>query len=424
MEKKLLRNPLLLSFFAFILFTGCELFESITQDEIELTPDRVSTLQTKIDSTLIADKIPGAVIVVRLANGEEFQYGAGYANLETRRRMDVNDRFRIGSITKTFIATVTLQLIDEGRLGLNQTVSQHLPNVQLRMANQITVRDLLRHTSGIPNYTGDIEFLLNMFYNPESYLSDNQIIAFAERNPRYFDPSATDLQGNLRWGYSNTNYTLLGMLIQKVTGNTVEHEIHERIIVPVGMNKTYYATSTFAPDDLVRGYMDIQTSDYAGSGIPGDGQPYYDITNLHPLYAGAAGAMISTAPDLVNYADAFITGKFYSSTILQERNNYVTSQFASAVGNYGLGIAKVGDEWIGHKGGISGYELSMYRKEGVATVIVLSNKSPNGRKANGELLPDAGPALFNTVVGYLFMEPYTYAKPILDVSYENFIYRP
>ncbi|MCH8495408.1 MAG: beta-lactamase family protein [Balneolales bacterium] len=414
MNKYIVRNTLLLSTLFLVFFAGCDLYTKTTEAEIELTPDRVATLQTKIDSTLNADKVPGAAIMVRLVNGEVFQYGAGYANLETRRSMKINDRFRIGSITKTFVATVILQLVDEGRLELSQTVSQLLPDVELRMADQINVRDLLRHTSGIPNYTGDVEFLLNMFQNPDSYLSEKQLIAFAERHPRYFDPSSTDSQGDLRWGYSNTNYILLGMVIQKITGNTVEQEIHNRIIVPLGMKNTYYATSMYTPDDLVRGYMDIQTSDYAGSGIPGDGQPFYDITNLHPLYAGAAGAMVSSAPDLLEYAEAFITGKFYSNNILQERNNYVTSQFASAVGNYGLGIAKVGDEWIGHKGGISGYELSMYRKEGVATVIVLSNKSPNGRDPSGALLPDAGPALFNTVVGYLFMEPYTYAKPILD----------
>jgi D-alanyl-D-alanine carboxypeptidase len=414
MNIKLLKNPLLLSVLVVVLFTGCELFQNTTDSQIELTPDRVAALQTKIDSTLQADKIPGAAVVVRLANGEEFQYGAGYANLETRRPVQASDRFRIGSITKTFIATVILQLVDEGRLNLNQTVAQLLPTVELRMSDRITVRDLLRHTSGIPNYTGDIGFLLTMFHNADSYPSERAIIAFAERNPRQFDPSATDAQGNLRWGYSNTNYTLLGMIIQRVSGNTIEHEIHERIVVPLGMHKTYFATSMYTPADLVRGYMDLQTSDYAGSGIPGDGQPYYDITELHPLYAGAAGAMISSATDLVNYAEALIKGSFYSATILQERNKFVTSQFASAVGNYGLGIAMVGDKWVGHKGGLSGYELSMYQKEGLATVVVLSNKSPNGRNSSGRHLPDAGPALFNTIVGYLFDEPYTYAKPIVD----------
>jgi D-alanyl-D-alanine carboxypeptidase len=405
---------LLAVFTVSLLLSGCDLFKDTTVEEIVLSDEKVSTLQAKIDSTLHADKIPGAAVVVRLANGEEFRYGAGYANLETRQPMDVNNRFRIGSITKTFIATVVLQLADEGRLNLDTPISSLLPDVQLRMANQIKVRDLLRHTSGIPNYTSDIGFLLQMFHNPASYPSEHEIIKFAEEHPRYFDPASLNASGSLNWGYSNTNYTLLGMLIQSVTGNSIEEEIHERIVVPIGMKKTYFATSTYVPSDLVRGYMDLQTSDYAGSGIPGDGQPYYDITDLHPLYAGGAGAMISSAPDLVDYADALMTGKFYSASMLQQRNEYVTSQFASAVGNYGLGIAKVGDNWVGHKGGLSGYELSMYRKEDVATVIVLSNKSPNGRKANGDYLPQAGPALFNTIVGYLFDEPYTYAKPVID----------
>ncbi len=414
MNIKFHKNPLLLSVLVLVLTTGCGLFDSTTDNEIELTPDRVVILEGKIDSTLQANKIPGAAIVVRLANGEEFQYGAGYANLETRRPVEVSDRFRIGSITKTFIATVVLQLVDEGRLNLNQNVAQLLPTVELRMSDRITVRDLLRHTSGIPNYTGDIGFLLTMFNNPDSYPSERAIIAVAERIPRRFDPSETNAEGNLRWGYSNTNYILLGMIIQRVTGNTIEHEINERIAVPLGMHKTYFATSTYTSDDLVRGYMDLQTSDYAGSGIPGDGQPYYDITELHPLYAGAAGAMISSATDLVNYAEALIKGSFYRAPLLEERDNFVTSQFASAVGNYGLGIAMVGDKWVGHKGGLSGYELSMYRKEGAATVIVLSNKSPNGRNSSGGYLPEAGPALFNTIVGYLFDEPYTYAKPIIE----------
>lgn len=404
--------PLLLLISLISISTGCDLVNS--KAEIELTSARVATLKTKIDSTLSADKIPGAVVVVRLANDEEFQYGSGYANLETGRRVDVNDRFRIGSITKTFVATIVLQLVDEGKLRLDQKVSELLPDVELRMADQITVRNLLGHTSGIPNYTGDIGFLLRMFQNPESIITESEIIATAERNPRLFDPSAVDSQGNLRWAYSNTNYTLLGMIIKKVTRNTIEQEINDRIVVPLELEKTYLATSIYTPDDLVRGYMDIQSSDYAGSGIPGDGQPFYDITNLHPMYAGAAGAMISTAPNLINFAEAFVTGKLYSNNILLERNKYVTSQFASAVGNYGLGIAKVGDDWVGHKGGLSGYELSMYRKEGVATVIILSNKSPNGRDLEGSILPDAGPALFNTVIGYLFDEPYTYAKQIGD----------
>lgn len=399
-------------FIAVLTLNGCDLFNSKTDEEPTLTQEVVSTLQLKIDTTLEEVKIPGAAVVVRLANGEEFHYGAGYANLETRRPVDVNDRFRIGSITKTFISTVILQLVDEGKVGLNQTVAEILPEVNLRMADQITVRDLLRHTSGIPNYTGNIMFLLQMFNNPNTFPSEAQIIEFAEQSPRLFDPSSTDANGNLRWGYSNTNYTLLGMIIQRTSGNTIESEIHNRIVEPLGMTQTYYATSSFIPDDLVRGYMDLQTSAYAGSGIPGDGQPFYDITHLHPLYAGAAGAMISSALDLVNYADAFVTGKLFSNAMATQLNQYVTSQFASAVGNYGLGIAMVGDNWIGHKGGLSGYELSMYRKDDVATVIILSNKSPNGLDQNGNQLPDAGPALFNTVVGYLFEEPYTYANII------------
>ncbi|MCH8566700.1 MAG: beta-lactamase family protein [Balneolales bacterium] len=397
-------------FAVLFLFTACDLFKSGSDPEPLFTPERVNTLQSRIDSTLIADKIPGTAIVVVTPDGERFEYGAGFANLETRTPMQVDHRFRIGSITKTFIATVVLQLADENRLSLDASVQSILPEIELRESENISVRDLLRHTSGIPNYTGSIPFLVQMFFNPDSYLPETELIAIAESSPRLFEPGEMAPDGNLRWGYSNTNYTLLGLIIERVTSNSIQDEIHNRISAPLGLSKTYYATTMYIPADMARGYMDIETSDYAGSGIPGDGQAFYDITALHPNYAGAAGAMVASAPDLAVYAEALMTGMFYSTSLKQQRDDFVTSQFASAIGNYGLGIAKVGENWVGHKGGLSGYELSMYRHPEFGVVIVLSNKSPNGRRADGTRLPDAGPALFNTVVGFLFDEPYIFAN--------------
>ncbi len=260
---------------------------------------------------------------------------AGLADKATGQPMQPQDRVHIGSITKTFVATVVLQLAAEGRLSLNDSVQKWLPGVSTGHGYdpaRITVRQLLQQTSGIRDYLDDPVFQtvqgLGETWQPR------QLVDIALR-------LGPPVHG---WLYSNTNYILLGMIIQKVTGQRPITEISDRILAPLGLRDTSFPlTSTQIPAPYAHGYY--------GS---------LDVTNVvNPSSAWTAGAMISTVDDVARFYRALLTGRLLPPA--QQRELLATipvddtgELFAE---HYGLGIYSVqlscGTTW-GHDGGYPG----------------------------------------------------------------------
>ncbi|MFI6447125.1 serine hydrolase domain-containing protein [Kitasatospora sp. NPDC050543] len=268
---------------------------------------------------------------------------AGAADLASGAPASADGRFRIGSVTKTFVATVVLQLVAEHRLALDDPIERHLPGV-VPNGGAITVRQLLNHTSGLFNYTEDPSFALDDESAVRDWLKSGrwtayrpqQLVTLATGHAPYFAPG----QG---WHYSNTNYILAGMLIQRTTGRSWAEEVERRIIRPLGLKSTSMpVNSPFVPGPHAHGYFKLP-----------DGPA--DATLLNPSMGGSAGAGISTTADLTRFNAALLGGRLLRPAELAEMKRTVEAGPGYA---YGLGLIRYrtscGELW-GHTGGIPGY---------------------------------------------------------------------
>src|SRR4051794_8196926 len=259
----------------------------------------------------------GALAEVRDGREVLWRGSSGVAELGSSRRPSVNGRFRAGSITKTFVATVVLQLVGERRLRLEDSVERWLPGVVPNGEN-ITVRQLLNHTSGLYDYKDTLpmppseEFYANRY---RTWTAAEQIER-AVVNPPVFEPPGS------KYKYSNTNYLLLGEIVKKVTGRSYADEIERRIIRPLKLHGTTMpGTSPSIPGPHPHGY------------IPKDGG-LIDFTELNPSLFGAGGDMISTTHDLNRFFAALLGGRLLKPQLLTAMKTPGTKD-----GTYGLGLS-------------------------------------------------------------------------------------
>ncbi|MFI1012984.1 serine hydrolase domain-containing protein [Streptomyces sp. NPDC020965] len=298
----------------------------------------------------VREGVPGAVAQARDRNGA-WSGTAGVGDLRTGRERLPQDRFRIGSITKTFVATVLLQLEAERRLDLDDTVDRWLPGLVRGNGHdgrRITLRQLLNHTSGVYSYTEDPGFGEQVF--GEGFLRHRydtwrpeQFVDIAMKHKPYFAPGTA-------WRYSNTNYSIAGMVIEKVTGRSYNSEIERRILRPLKLRATSVpATDPRVPAPASRAYSKL--SDNPDAKI-------HDVTRLNPTLAGAAGGMISDANDLQRFLRALLTGGLLPPAQLRAMTTTVAIDPAQPAYRYGLGVQgttlSCGKEVWGHGGGIHG----------------------------------------------------------------------
>ncbi|WP_035791831.1 serine hydrolase domain-containing protein [Kitasatospora mediocidica] len=308
------------------------------------TPTAAGILQTGAQKG-VADGYPGVIGLVR--QGDTTQYvHAGTGNLATGVPADPKAQFRIGSNTKAFTSTVLLQLEAEGKLSLDDTVARWLPaavNANGYDGTKITLRELLNHTSGLPDYAGTaqvsgpyaLDLNPNQAWAPQSLVD----IALASRAP-------VAAPGQ-KWSYANTNYVLAGMVITAVTGNSPATEIQNRIIAPLGLTNTTFPTSD---PNLYGNYL----HGYVHPVV------FYtnDVTVSDVQLFGPAGAMVSTLDDLTAFGRALLTGKLLPPAQEAELKTTVPVD-GSATTGYGLGIEHVQlpcGQWAwGHNGAVIGY---------------------------------------------------------------------
>ncbi|MEV8419564.1 serine hydrolase domain-containing protein [Streptomyces niveus] len=307
-------------------------------------------------------------VLARSTGPRGVQYAtAGVADAETKRKARPGDKFRIASATKTYVSTVLLQLVGEGRLSLNDTVEDVLPGVVSGNGNdgsRITVRQLLNHTSGLFNYTADFPALSGIdAYEAGRYTTwtDEQLVGIAMRHAPDFEPGA-------KWSYSNTNYTLAGMIIEKITGRTWQQEVTKRVIRPLGLRDTLTpSTSARIPGSHLKGYSAF-----------GESAPAIDVTAFNPSAAGAAGAMISTAGDMTTFYQALMSGRLLKPAQLTEMKKTVRAAELDEAwpgARYGLGLMEIpltcGGSYFSHAGDLPGYATRTGATEDGRRVVVL-----------------------------------------------------
>ena len=202
-------------------------------------------LQSDIDA-LLASGVPGAIVLTR--RGDRVQYTVrGLGRKSPRTPMRSSDRFRIASLTKTFVASVLLQLSHERKLSLSDSVELWLPGA-LPNGRAITIRHLLNHTSGVYDYWKDERFFKQLLSNPVEAWPPGKLIEIAAAHPPLFAPGS-------RWAYSNTNYVLAGLIIEKASGRALATELRERIFSPLGLRETRYPDGPRIDGAHARGYL-------------------------------------------------------------------------------------------------------------------------------------------------------------------------
>jgi len=295
--------------------------------------------------SLVDGGYPAALAAVTKADGSTVGVAVGKGNLETGEAPPLDGEVRIGSSTKTFTAVVIMQLVQEGKISLDEPVETYLPGLLKGEgidASKITVRQLLQHTSGLPEYT-DQTGHEDPVANRNNYYSPRDLLDFALKKPADFAPGS-------QWKYSNTNYVILSLLAERVTHRPLAEQIAKRIIEPLGLAHTYYPNP---------GEEDIRGTHPHGYHRSSQGE-LEDITRKDPSEAGGAGAIISTPSELNKFFQAVLDGTLLSQDSITEMKKTVDAgQSETGVDHYGLGIISTslscgGTAW-GHAGSIPGY---------------------------------------------------------------------
>ena len=308
--------------------------------------------------SLVDGGYPAALTAVRDKDGNTIGAAAGVGNLETGEAPPLDGEVRIGSNTKTFVAVVILQLVQEGKITLDEPIETYLPGLLKGEgidATKITVRQLLQHTSGLPEYTDTVPGETDIFQIRDNYYSTRDLLDVALSKPAAFEPGS-------QFKYTNTNYIVLSLLAEKVTHRPLAEQITQRITEPLGLTHTYYPGP---------GEEDIRGTHPHGYHRNSQGE-LEDITRKDPSEAGGAGAMISTPSELGTFIQATFNGTLLTQDSIAEMKKTVDTGRPNR--GYGLGIFSMslscgGEAW-GHTGGFPGYTTqNMVGPDGTSVTI-------------------------------------------------------
>ncbi len=325
---------------------------SATTADQEIDAGTAQRLDAAIDQAVKAASIPGAIVGVWGPQGRYIR-SVGVADKATGAPMKPDFFSRIGSLTKTFTATGVLQLVDQGKLGLDDPIAKFIDGVP--QGDKITLRQLARMQSGLFNYSETKGFQQAFFADPRHPFSPQELLGWAFAEPNVFPPGES-------FQYCNTNYILLGLVVEKVSGQPLPDYIRDHILTPLGMSHTSFPTTNAFPEPHAQGYT-VQTANGAEAAA----------TDWDPSWAWAAGAMISTLEDMHTWAPALATGKLLTPATQTQRLQTVNAEGLPPPDGYGLGIFNLGG-WIGHNGSLPGYQtVAVYLPEKQTTMVILIN---------------------------------------------------
>jgi D-alanyl-D-alanine carboxypeptidase len=346
-----------------------------------LKPINQAALQTTIDTTAKELLVPGAVVLLRAPQGE-FVVTYGTTELGTTSRPGAETHFRIASNTKTMTAAVIMQLAQEGSLSLADPVSKYVASVP--NGDNITIAELLEMRSGLDNYTNAPEISASIDHNPTRIWTADELLAIAFARPPDFSPGTA-------YEYCNTNYALLGLIVEQVDGKPLAQAMQRRLFEPLGMQHTALPASTVntVPEPYSHGYL------FGSSSVALVGTPHYtpavkaaaravtllptDYTGVNHSVAAAAGGVISTANDLATWSQALVAGRVFNAATQERWLASLRPVDASKPDGqqYGYGIAQL--RWgpntmLFHGGETPGYNSFMgYDRANQMTLVVWTN---------------------------------------------------
>ncbi|MGW1208502.1 serine hydrolase domain-containing protein [Streptomyces sp. NPDC002499] len=317
--------------------------------------------------TAVQQGAPGAMARV-VDHGKVRTAAVGVADRTTGRALSTVDRFRIGSVTKTFSAVVLLQLADEKKLDLDASVDRYLPG--LLPDRRITVRHVLAHRSGLYDYTNDMfaKTVPGFEAVRTKVFTYRQLVDRSLRHARTNEPGAA-------YAYSNTNFVVAGLLIEKLTGHSVRTAYENRVFKPLKLRDTFYLhPGTKIPGRHTKGYL---TPDQAGAKL-------VDATDQTASWAQSAGAIISSTRDLNTFLTALLGGRLTSAASLKQMERMIPVNSTQA---YGLGLRRrdltCGVSVYGHTGAVQGYYTYAFAsKDGRRSLAALATTSNNGEVLN------------------------------------------
>ena len=344
-------------------------------------PGDADLVQQGLENLVTKHRFPAALASVRGRDGQVRNHTAGVGDLKTRSEVPVDGYVRIGSNTKTFTAVLVLQLVEEGKVELDAPVEKYLPGLIRGNGNdgrRITVRQVLQHTSGLPNYTN---FFADKGLEPfqHTYFQPLESLRIALRQKRSFKPGT-------KWEYSNTNYTVAGLIVEKVTGRPYIEELNKRIIQKIGLQHTYMPNV---------GDQSVREPHPKGYHVDDPKKPLKDFTESDPSFGWAAGQMIARPSDVNRFFLALLNGELIGKKMLKEMQQTVPAAELGEGARYGLGIASYklscGRAW-GHGGDIPGYHTTNAATEDGRAAIVALTRLPRELKeleSTQQVLDDA-----------------------------------
>lgn len=302
-----------------------------------------------IAQQLVRAGAPGAIVVVRTPTSVR-RAAVGLARIQPPLPIRVTDRYRVASVTKTFVATVVLQLAAEGKPRLSDSVQRWLPGL-VPQGQRITVRELLDHTSGLFDYEADKGYFKARVARPGRVWSPRQLIGIAVAHKPLFPPGRD-------WSYSSTNYVLLGLVVEAVTGRSLDSRLGDRIFRPLALRSTSYPRMTALRGRVVHGYLGSHP------GLPIPAGRLLDTTSLVAPNGWGAGQIVSDADDLARFYAALLGGRLLPRAQLSAMKTTVRGVHTglgvpvvfSAPYGLGLEIDRLGcGVAYGHSGDIAGY---------------------------------------------------------------------
>ncbi|WP_189943682.1 serine hydrolase domain-containing protein [Streptomyces aurantiogriseus] len=326
-----------------------------------LTPAVRGQIDQAVQRVMKEADIPGVSVGIWTPDKGEYVKSFGVADKSTGEKMTPDLYMRIGSETKTFTVTALLELVDEGRIGLDDTIDQYVDGVP--NGDRITLRQLAGMRSGLFNYSEDEGFFKALTSDPERPFTPQQLLGYSFKHPVMFQPGA-------QFYYSNTNLILLGLVVEKVSGRRLADYIQEHVLDPVGLKHTLFPTGNEFPEPHAQGYTDQTATGKVE-----------DSADWNPSWGWAAGAMISRLEDLRVWARTVATGRLPDGGTLispaTQKQRLTTPPTPIPGAGYGLGIFNV-QGWIGHNGSLPGYEsLTVYLPSAQATLVVVLNTDIN-----------------------------------------------
>jgi D-alanyl-D-alanine carboxypeptidase len=319
------------------------------------------TLTRTIQAQLREAAIPGAIVGVWRGDRQLYRRALGVRDIATGRPMATNFRTRIGSVTKSFVVTAVLQLVDQGKVGLDDPIAKYVRGVP--NGNRITIRQLAGMRSGLYSYTNTI-IPRAIARQPQRQWTVPELLRISFRRAPLFAPGRA-------FDYSNTNTLLLGLVVENVSGQSLSAYLEQSILRPERLTRTLFPRGAEFPSPHAEGY-----TNWTPTGFGDPLERGLNATDWNPAWGGAAGAMISTLDDLRRWAPALATGRLLRPATQRERVRFRTAPGEGGA-TYGLGLMNYGG-WVGHDGNIAGYiTFPFYLPAERTTLVVMLNANSN-----------------------------------------------